>query len=140
MTVHVLHDNPEWFAPLAAAFDDAGVPYAQWLLGDGLLDLGEPAPDGVFWSRASASSFTRGRPYAKDFARGMLSWLESYGRRVVNGRQVLELEVSKVAQLTALRAAGFDVPRTVAVAGTAELAAVARKLPVPFIAKHKQGG
>jgi hypothetical protein len=29
---------------------------------------------------------------------------------VVNGRRALELEVSKVAQLTALRAAGFDVP------------------------------
>jgi glutathione synthase/RimK-type ligase-like ATP-grasp enzyme len=140
MTVHVLHDNPEWYAPLAAAFDTAGVPHGQWLLGEGLLDLDEPPPDGVFWSRASASSFTRGRPYAKDFARGVLSWLEAHGRRVVNGRAVLELEVSKVSQLTALRAAGFDVPRTVAVAGTAELAAVAGKLPVPFIAKHNQGG
>jgi hypothetical protein len=140
MRVHVLHDNPEWFAPLAAAFDAEGVPHAQWLLGDGLLDLDEPPPDGVFWSRASASSFTRGRPYAKDHARAVLSWLAAHGRRVVNGRGVLELEVSKVSQLTALRAAGFDVPRTVAVAGRAELAAVARKLPVPFIAKHNQGG
>ena len=43
-------------------------------------------------------------------------------------------------QLTALRAAGFDVPRTVAVAGPAELPAAARKLPVPFISKHNQGG
>jgi hypothetical protein len=140
MTVHVLHDNPEWYGPLAAAFDTAGVPHEQWLLGEGLLDLDEPPPDGVFWSRSSASSFTRGRPYAKDHARAVLSWLDAHGRRVVNGRRVLELEVSKVSQLTALRAAGFDVPRTVAVAGTAELATVARKLPVPFIAKHNQGG
>lgn len=140
MTVFVLHDNPEWFAPLAAAFGDEGVPHAQWLLGEGLLDLDEPPPDGVFWSRASASSFTRGRPNAKDHARSVLSWLAAHGRRVVNGRGVLELEVSKVSQLTALRAAGFDVPRTVAVAGAAELAVVASKLPVPFIAKHNQGG
>jgi hypothetical protein len=48
--------------------------------------------------------------------------------------------VSKVAQLTALRAAGFDVPRTLAVAGAADLPAAARKLPVPFISKHNQGG
>jgi hypothetical protein len=59
---------------------------------------------------------------------------------VVNGRRALELEMSKVDQLVALRAAGFDVPRTVAVAGAAELAAVARKLPAPFISKHNQGG
>src|SRR5215469_4493439 len=48
--------------------------------------------------------------------------------------------MSKVEQLVALRAAGFDVPRTVAVAGPSELAAAARKLPAPFIAKHNQGG
>jgi hypothetical protein len=59
---------------------------------------------------------------------------------VVNGRRVLELEMSKVEQLTSLRAAGFDVPRTVAVTGRGELAAAARKLPAPFISKHNQGG
>jgi hypothetical protein len=59
---------------------------------------------------------------------------------VVNGRAALELEVSKVDQLVALRAAGFDVPRTIAVAGTGELAAAARKLPAPFVSKHNQGG
>jgi hypothetical protein len=59
---------------------------------------------------------------------------------VVNGRGVLELEMSKVEQHTALRAAGFDVPRTIAVAGTARLAQAARLLPAPFITKHNQGG
>jgi hypothetical protein len=138
--VHVLHENPDWYAPLGAAFDAAGLPHEQWLLGDGVLDLDDEPPAGVFWSRMSASSHTRGHPYAKDQARAVLGWLESHGRRVVNGRRALELEVSKAAQLTALRAAGFDVPRTLVVAGTADLAAAARKLPVPFIAKHNQGG
>jgi hypothetical protein len=138
--VHVLHENRDWYAPIAAAFDAAGVPHEQWLLGDGAFALDDPPPAGVFWSRMSASSHTRGHPHAKDQARAMLGWLEDRGRRVVNGRRVLELEVSKVAQLTALRAAGFDVPRTVAVAGPAELAAAARKMAVPFISKHNQGG
>jgi hypothetical protein len=138
--VHVLHENPDWFVPVGAALDAAGVPYEQWLLGDGALDLSSPPPGGVFWSRMSASSHTRGHPHAKDHTRGVLSWLEAHGRRVVNGRRVLELEMSKVGQLVALSAAGFDVPRTVAVAGTGELAATARKLPAPFIAKHNQGG
>jgi len=88
----------------------------------------------------SASAHTRGHPHAKDLTRGLLCWLESHGRRVVNGRRVLELEMSKMDQLTALAAAGFDVPQTVAVAGLAELPAAARKLPVPFISKHNQGG
>jgi hypothetical protein len=138
--VHVIHENPDWYAPLAGAFDAAGVPHREWRLGTGLLDLDERPPDGVFWSRMSASSHTRGHPHAKDQARGVLTWLESHGRRVVNGRRVLELEVSKAEQLSLLRAAGFDVPRTLAVAGAAGLHAAARRLPAPFIGKHNQGG
>jgi hypothetical protein len=140
MRLYVLHENPEWYAPIAAAFDRAGLPHEQWLLGEAVVDLTEEPPPGVYWSRMSASSHTRGHPFAKDQTRGVLAWLEASGRRVVNGRRVLDLEMSKVEQLAALRAAGFDVPRTLAVAGTGELAAAARKLPVPFIAKHNQGG
>jgi hypothetical protein len=138
--LYVLHENPDWYAPLAGAFDRAGLPHDQWLLGDAAIDLDAVPPPGVFWSRMSASSHTRGHPFAKDQTRGVLAWLESHGRRVVNGRRVLDLEMSKVEQLAALRAAGFDVPRTVAVAGPAALPAAARKLPVPFISKHNQGG
>ncbi|HEX4059387.1 MAG TPA: hypothetical protein VHY58_00075 [Streptosporangiaceae bacterium] len=140
MKVHVLHENPDWYAPLAAAFDAAGVPHQEWRLGSGLLDLDEPPPAGVFWSRMSASSYSRGHPFAKDQTRGVLTWLESHGRRVVNGRRVLDLEMSKVEQLALLRAAGFDVPRTLAVAGACGLAAAARRLAVPFIGKPNQGG
>jgi hypothetical protein len=138
--LYVLHENPEWYAPLAAAFDRAGLPHEQWLLGEAVIDLSEEPPPGVFWSRMSASSHTRGHPFAKDQTRGMLAWLQAHGRTVVNGRRVLDLEMSKVEQLAALQAAGFDVPRTIAVAGRGELAAAARKLPVPFIGKHNQGG
>jgi hypothetical protein len=138
--LYVLHENPEWYAPIAAALDSADVPHEQWLLGEAVLDLDEGPPHGVFWSRMSASAHTRGHAFAKDQTRGVLAWLESHGRRVVNGRRVLDLEMSKVEQLVALRAAGFDVPRTIAVAGRGELAAAAHKLPVPFIAKHNQGG
>jgi hypothetical protein len=138
--VYVIHENPDWFGPIAAALAAAGVPYEQWLLGEAAVDLAGVPPAGVFWSRMSASSHTREHPFAKDQTRGVLAWLEAHGRRVVNGRRVLDLEMSKVEQLVALRAAGFDVPATIAVAGRRELAAAARRLPAPFISKHNQGG
>ena len=140
MQVYVIHENPDWYPPIEAALRAADVPHQQWLLGEGVLDLDGVPPDGVFWSRMSASSHTRGHPWAKDHTRAVLSWLEAHGRRVVNGRRVLELEVSKAGQLTALRAAGIDVPRTVAVAGRGRLADAAAAMPVPFISKHNQGG
>lgn len=138
--VHVLHENPEWIGPIAAALEAAGVPWSEWLMLDGELDLDEAPPPGIFWSRMSASAHTRGHGRSKDQTRVVLSWLEAHGRRVVNGRRVLELEMSKVDQLACLKAAGFDVPRTIAVIGSFDLLAAAKRLPVPFVSKHNQGG
>ncbi|ARJ05183.1 glutathione synthase [Cnuibacter physcomitrellae] len=138
--IHILHENDDWLPPLRAALEAAGVPFEEWRLDGGSIDLASTPPEGVFWSRLSASSHTRDHEHAKEYARAVYRWLEAHGRRVVNGSRVVELEVSKVAQYAALAAAGFDVPRTIAVFGTADLGARARELPLPFITKHNQGG
>ena len=39
--VYVIHENPDWFGPIAAALATAGVPYEQWLLGEAAVDLAE---------------------------------------------------------------------------------------------------
>jgi len=140
MTIYALHENPAWFPPFAAAFDAAGLDYEEWLLTTGSIDLDAAPPDGVYWNRLSASSHTRDHPYAKDYTRAVLDWLEAHGRRVVNGRSVVEMEVSKVRQLTALRSFGIDVPRTVAVIGKNDLLTQATSIATPFITKHNQGG
>lgn len=138
--VYAIHENPDWFGPFRDAFEREGVPFVEWLLVDGVLDLDAVPPEGIFWSRISASSHTRGHGLSKEYTRAVLSWLEAHGRRTVNGRRVLELEMSKVDQLTALRAFGIDVPRTVAVIGTDNLLDAAADFPAPFITKHNQGG
>jgi hypothetical protein len=141
--LYVLHENPAWFGPFADEFAAVGLAFEEWPLGEGVLDLDRPAPAGVFWSRMSASAHTRGHPHAADHARALLDWLAAHGRRVVNGRSALELELSKVAQLTALRAAGFDVPLTVAVAGADGMEGLlhaAAGLPRPFLSKPNRGG
>ncbi len=140
MTVYALHENPEWFPPFAAAFESAGLDYQEWLLIEGAIDLDVAPPEGVFWNRLSASSHTREHGHAKEYTRAIIDWLDAHGRRVVNGRSVVEMEVSKVRQLTALRAFGIDVPRTVAVVGNGDLLSAAREFPTPFITKHNQGG
>ena len=108
-TIYALHENPEWFPPFARAFEAEGVHVEEWLLTDGVLDLDSAPPEGVFWSRISASAHTRDHHLSKDYTRAVLSWLEAHGRRTVNGRRVLELEMSKVDQLTRLRAAGITI-------------------------------
>ncbi|KAB7789109.1 ATP-grasp domain-containing protein [Bifidobacterium cebidarum] len=138
--VYIVHENPEWIPPLVKAFEEEHVPFQEWDIATGSIDLFQEPPQGVFWSRLSASSPSRDHPHAKEYARALYAWLESYGRTVVNSLNVLELEVSKVAQYTALKRAGFDVPHTVAVFGRNDLLDRAREFTTPFITKHNQGG
>lgn len=138
--VYVLHENPDWWPPFEQAFARAGVDARPWSLVEGTLDLDATPPHGVYWSRISASAHTRDHRWSKEYARSVLSWLEAAGRTVINGRRAIEVEVSKVHQLARLRAAGIEVPRTIAVIGRAGLVEAARQVPTPFIAKHNQGG
>jgi hypothetical protein len=138
--IYALHENPEWFPPFARAFAAEGLPYEEWVLTEGTVDLDSTPPEGVFWSRISASAHTRDHGLSKDYTRAVLSWLEAHGRRTVNGRRVLELEMSKVDQLAQLRAAGIETPRTVAAVGREQILRAARQVAPPFVTKHNQGG
>ena len=115
--IHVIHENDAWVEPLRAAFDEQGLPYEEWFLSEGTLDLSSVPPQGVFYNRMSASSHTRDHRYAAELTGGVLAWLQSHGRRVVNDSRALALEISKVAQYEALRAYGIRTPRTIAAVG-----------------------
>ncbi len=138
--VHVLHDNVQWLAVFERAFADAGVPLRAWHWDELVLTLDEEPPSGVFWSRLSASAHTRAAPHAREAADAVLTWLESWDRRVVGGPRVAALEVSKTAQHAALRSFGLDVPRTTAVIDRAGVVAAARTYDGPFIVKGNRGG
>ncbi len=140
--VHIIHDNPEWILPFQEAFAAEGVEIVEWLLTEeGLsVDLSVAPPEGIFWSRLSASSHTRAPEHVKEYGRAVLTWLEAAGRTVINGSGVYELEVSKIRQHRLLQNAGFSVPRTAAVFGHYGLPDAARGFEPPFITKHNQGG
>ena len=138
--IYVIHENDAWVEPLRAAFDAAALPFTEWFIADGTLALAEAPPYGVFYNRMSASSHTRGHRYAAELTGGVLAWLESYDRRVVNGGRALQLEISKMAQYAALGRYGIRVPRTVAAVGRDAIVQAARALPAPFITKHNRAG
>ena len=138
--IYILHENEEWLPPFREAFARAGLNFGEIDLSKGAINLDKEPPKGVFWSRMSASSHTRGHAFAKDYARAIFAWLARYNRRIVNPLSVLELEVSKVAQYLALNSAGFRTPKTLAAFGKADLRELAQNLQTPFIIKHNQGG
>jgi len=140
--IHVIHENATWLAPLAMALDRQRLPWRDWFLDRGVFDLSRPPPEGVFYNRMSASSHTRDHRYAAELTAAVLAWLEQHGRRVVNGRRALDLEISKARQYAALEAAGIRTPDTVLVAGKELLVAAARQHfdGTPFILKPNRGG
>jgi len=141
MKVYILHENDEWPPPFRDAFAAEGVPFEEWHLARGELAFDEAPPDGVFYSRMSASAHTRGHEHAPSLAGHMLRWLELHDRRAVNGSRTLALEVSKIAQYAALRKEGIAVPRTRAAIGKARVLAAAEALAeTPFILKPNRGG
>lgn len=140
-TIHILHENAEWTAPLIAALAKRGLAYRDWFLDGGSVDLAEAPPDGVFYNRMSASSHTRGHRFAPELTHVVLNWLERSGRRVVNSSRALYLEISKVAQYAALERAGIRVPRTIAAVGRDKVLDAVRRLDqAPFILKPNRGG
>jgi hypothetical protein len=138
--IHVIHENDAWVEPLRREFAAIGTQATEWFLDEGVLDLRQPPPEGVFYNRMSASSHTRGHTYAPEYAAAVLAWLERHGRRVVNGSRALQLEVSKVAQYEALGAAGIPTPETIAVVGLKNIPAAAEALGYPVILKHNRAG
>jgi len=139
--IYVLHENSAWVAPLREAFEETDLPYREWFLDQGALTFDRAPPQGVFYNRMSASSHTRGHRFAPELTHGALNWLESHGRRVINGSRALYLEVSKLAQYAALQKAGIKTPRTVAAVGRDHVLAAARDFgPGPYILKPNRGG
>ncbi len=138
--VYVIHENDAWVEPLRREFEAQGVPYAEWFLDRGMLDLGAEPPAGVFYNRMSASSHTRDHRYGAEYTGAVLAWLTRHGRRVVNGERALQLEISKVAQYEALAKFGIPAPPTIAVIGKENIAQAAARLGFPLILKHNRGG
>ncbi|HEY9281145.1 MAG TPA: alpha-L-glutamate ligase [Eoetvoesiella sp.] len=138
--IYVIHENSAWVEPLRAAFNSLNLPYEEWFLNEGTLDLASEPPEGVFYNRMSASSHTRGHRYAPEYTAGVLAWLQSHNRRVINDGRALQLEVSKIAQYAALSDYGIRTPRTIAAVGKPHIIDAARKMQGSFITKHNRAG
>lgn len=139
--VYIIHENSEWTVHLTTRLHELEIPYEEWHLDSGRLDLSKEPPEGVFYNRMSASSHTRGHRFAPEFSAQVLAWLEAHGRKVINGTRALNLEVSKVLQYLELNKHGIKTPKTIAAVGKEQLLEAASEFAgTPFITKHNRAG
>lgn len=139
--VYILHENSEWTVHLTNRLEELKVPYEEWHLDQGVVNLTEAPPEGIFYNRMSASSHTRNHRYAPELTSAVLAWLEHHNRIIFNGSNALRLELSKVLQYTALNAAGIITPKTIAAVGKDQIIKAAEDLgESSFITKHNRAG
>lgn len=139
--IYIVHENAEWTVHLTRRLDELQLPYTEWFIDQGMVDLTQEPPAGVFYNRMSASSHTRGHHYAPELAAALLAWLERHGRILFNGSRALQFEVSKVSQYMALNQHGIRTPQTIAAVGKEQVVAAARRFAgAPFITKHNRAG
>ena len=138
--IHILHENSEWTEPLIEALERRQLPYQDWFLDEGIVDLKTEPPDGIFYNRMSASSHTREHRYSPELTAAILRWLWRSNRIVLNGFRALDLEISKVVQYTALEEVGIPVPRTIAAAGQKGILEAWDRIGGSVITKHNRAG
>ncbi|MHC0035461.1 ATP-grasp domain-containing protein [Pseudoneobacillus sp. C159] len=139
--VYVIHENREWTIHLTRRLEELEVPYEEWHLDEGSLDLSSTPPEGIFYNRMSASSHTRGHRFAPEYTLQVLAWLEAHGRTVMNGTRALQLEISKVQQYLELNKYRIQTPLTIAAVGKKHLLESAEKFSgKSFITKHNRAG
>ena len=109
--VYVIHENDAWVAPLRAAFAERDLPYAEWFLDEGTLNLADAPPAGVFYNRMSASSHTRDHRYAAEYTGCVLAWLERNGRRLARNIHHLLAEESHLGFVGDPAAGSFAIER-----------------------------
>ena len=138
---YIIHENEQWLIPLRKALEKFDVQYEEWLLDDMTINIDQSPPNGIFFSRMSASNYTRNHLHSNQSSNIILTWLENHNRRVINGTNVLKIEFSKVLQQLLLKQSGFKTPKTIVAVGINKIKEAASNLNVyPMIIKPNQGG
>ena len=137
----ILYEHPQWFRPLFAALDRAGIAYDA-IHADGFAfdpaGLHPPAP--VVFNRIAMSSFLRAPEHPIFHAAAALAHWQARGARVLNGAGALAIDASKARQLSLIAGLGLAIPATRAVHRGADLPAAAAALRFPVVVKANIGG
>ena len=137
----VFYEHPDWFAPLFAALDRAGISYREIKAAGHIFDPADPAlPAPLVLNRIAMSSFLRQNEHPIFYAQALFAQWEGLGARVLNGSAALALDASKARQLALIHRLGLAAPVTRVVHAREDLAAAANAIGFPLVVKADIGG
>ena len=137
----VFYEHPDWFAPLFAALDRAGIAYRAIDAAGHIFDPADPAlPAPLVFNRIAMSSFLRQTEHPIFYAQALFAQWEGLGARVLNGSSALALDASKARQLALIHRLGLAAPATRVVHAREDLATAANAIGFPLVVKADVGG
>jgi glutathione synthase/RimK-type ligase-like ATP-grasp enzyme len=140
MSIGVLYEHPEWFAPLFRALERRGLPYER-VNAAALAWNPEVAPRfSLLFNRMSPSAYLRGHGHAIRATAAYLDYLAAHGIRIVNGPAPYALEISKSRQLDLLQRLGVRHPRSRVINHADRALEAAAGLRFPVVVKPNIGG
>jgi D-alanine-D-alanine ligase-like ATP-grasp enzyme len=139
-TIGIYYEHPEWFRPLFAALERAGLDYEKTDAASHFYDPENVRQFPLVFNRMSASAYLRDHSQAIFYTRGLLAALEKAGVRVVNGYDAFQIEISKALQTALFAALGVKFPKTRVVNAVEQIIPAARELAFPVVVKPNIGG
>jgi len=136
----ILYEHPDWFRPLFAALDAAGIDYTARTPDGDWNPAGSAPPAPVILNRIAMSSFLRAGEHPIFYATALFDHWARGGARVVNGADVLAIDASKARQLSLIASLGYAVPATRIVHRAADVEAAAAAIGFPLVVKANIGG
>jgi D-alanine-D-alanine ligase-like ATP-grasp enzyme len=138
--IGVYYEHPEWFRPLFAELDKRGIEYEKIDAANHFYNPEDVGKYALFFNRMSASAYLRGNGNAIFYTRGLLSSLEKFGVRVVNGYDAFQIEISKALQMALFDSLKIKYPKTRIVNSLTQIIAAAKDLRFPLVIKPNIGG
>ena len=139
--IYIIFENKKWIENLCTELNNRNLAYDLWQINtNNILNLQKDPPQGIFYNVVSPSSHTRGNRFAIEMTKAVLYWLKLHNRKVINGLEALELEISKSAQILALKKNNINHPKTSISIGENSLIATINESRMPFMLKPNRGG
>jgi glutathione synthase/RimK-type ligase-like ATP-grasp enzyme len=137
----IVYDHPDWFAPLFAALDRAGIDYlAVPTDGHGFDPIGGQPPAPVVFNRVAMSAAQRSRRHPVHYTMALLDHWAGQGALVLNGVDAMGIDASKARQLALINRLGLAAPATRVVHDEAAVLSAARAIGFPLVVKADIGG
>ncbi len=139
--IAIYYEHPDWLRPLFAELDRRGTPYVKLDARCHSYDVAAREKEyALLFNRMSASAYLRGNEQTIFYTRDFLSYLESVGTRVINGREAFAIEISKAAQLSLLYSLGIPFPRSRVINCAEEAHRAVAEFGFPMMIKPNIGG